>query len=165
MEPDERTLLCKAIFNPFWRPFSPSFFESFVSHLSSHPHPFRFGFTASSLSNSLYSLCLFLSWQSPLIQSRLNYAGFSSGDCTRKGGGKKQNQNRGSVFRTRWHRALKKKHVGEFLSAISEDFWCRRCCEFNGVFLPAIFNSGNASPYFSFFFLFSNRFSPSKFFL
>lgn len=32
MEPDERTPLCKAIFNPFWRPFSPSFFESFVSH-------------------------------------------------------------------------------------------------------------------------------------
>lgn len=121
VEPDERTLLCKAIFNPFWRPFSPSFFESFVSHLSSHPHPFRFGFTTSSLSNSLYSLCLFLSWQSPLIQSRLNYAGFSSGDSTRKGGGKKQNQNKGSVFRTRWHRALKKKHVGEFLSAISED--------------------------------------------
>lgn len=32
MEPGERTPLCKAIFNPFWRPFSPSFFESFVSH-------------------------------------------------------------------------------------------------------------------------------------
>lgn len=32
MEPDERTPLCKAIFNPFWRPFSSSFFESFVSH-------------------------------------------------------------------------------------------------------------------------------------
>lgn len=32
MEPSERTPLCKAIFNPFWRPFSPSFFESFVSH-------------------------------------------------------------------------------------------------------------------------------------
>lgn len=32
VEPDERTPLCKAIFNPFWRPFSPSFFESFVSH-------------------------------------------------------------------------------------------------------------------------------------
>lgn len=47
MKPDERTLLCKAIFNPFWRPFSLSFFESFVPHLASHPHPFHFDFTAS----------------------------------------------------------------------------------------------------------------------
>lgn len=101
---DERTLLCKAIFNPFWRPFSPSFFESFVPHYpaASRPHPTYFDFTASPLllhSTLSRTLCLFLSWQSPLIQSRLNYAGFSSGDSARKGGGeKKQNQNRGSAY-------------------------------------------------------------------
>lgn len=60
--------------------------------------PFRFYYFIPS--RLFHTHCLFLSWRSPLIQSRLNYAGFSSGDSTRKGGGKKQNQNRGSVFRS-----------------------------------------------------------------
>lgn len=53
VEPDERMLLCKAIFNPFWRPFSPLFFKSFAPHLVSHPHSFHFDFTASPHSQSV----------------------------------------------------------------------------------------------------------------
>lgn len=126
---DERTLLCKAIFNPFWRPFSPSFFESFVPHYpaASRPHPTYFDFTASPLllhSTLSRTLCLFLSWQSPLIQSRLNYAGFSSGDSARKGGGEK-NKIKTGVARipSRWHRTLKKEKgrtpSWDFFSTIS----------------------------------------------
>lgn len=48
MEPEKRTLLCKTIFNPFWRPFSPLFFKSFAPHSASHPHSFHFDFTALS---------------------------------------------------------------------------------------------------------------------
>jgi len=52
MEPNERTPLCKTIVNPFWRPFSLSFFKSFVSHPASRPRRFHFDFTTSSLPNS-----------------------------------------------------------------------------------------------------------------
>lgn len=66
--------------------------------LSPPSFPFRFYYIIPS--RLFHTHCLFLSWRSPLIQSRLNYAGFSSGDSTRKRvEEKKQNQNRGSVFR------------------------------------------------------------------
>lgn len=55
--------------------------------------PFRFYYFIPS--RLFHTHCLFLSWRSPLIQSRLNYAGFSSGDSTRKGGGKKAKSKQG----------------------------------------------------------------------
>lgn len=55
--------------------------------------PFRFYYFIPS--RLFHTHCLFLSWRSPLIQSRLNYAGFSSGDSTRKGGGKKTKSKQG----------------------------------------------------------------------
>lgn len=60
--PTTEALLCKAIFNPFWRPFSPSFFESFVapSCLSPPSVPFRFHRFVPSPTLSR-TLCLFLS--------------------------------------------------------------------------------------------------------
>lgn len=39
--------------------------------------------TSPSRQSRARVLCLFLSWWSPLIQSRLNYAGYSSGDSTK----------------------------------------------------------------------------------
>lgn len=57
--------------------------------------PFRFYYFIPS--RLFHTHCLFLSWRSPLIQS-LNYAGFSSGDSTRKGGGKKNKIKTGIAY-------------------------------------------------------------------
>lgn len=69
--------------------------------------PFRFYYFIPS--RLFHTHCLFLSWRSPLIQSRLNYAGFSSGDSKRKGGGKKNKIKTGVAYSVPLTPRIKKK--------------------------------------------------------
>lgn len=90
--------------------------------------PFRFYYFIPS--RLFHTHCLFLSWRSPLIQSRLNYAGFSSGDSKRKGGGKKNKIKTGVAYSVPLTPRIKKKErkkrmsYGDFLLLFPK-LWCR----------------------------------------